>query len=69
MGKSLDPLKVLRSYVAQHSTQAAAADALDISAPYLSDILAGKRGFSQRVLTGLGLRRVRTVIDTYRKAA
>ena len=68
MGKAIQPMRVLRDFVAQRGSQAAAAKAIGISPPLLSDILAGKRGFSDRVLKALGLRRTRTITDRYDEA-
>jgi len=56
--KEIDPLEALRRFVSKHKTQRAAADALGVSRPYLSDILNGRRDFSDPVLERLGLRRV-----------
>lgn len=56
--KEIDPLKTLRAFVEKHKTQAAAAEALGVSRPYLSDIINGRRDFSDPVLERLGLRRV-----------
>lgn len=61
-------MAVLRAFVAQRPSQAAAAADLGVSAPYLSDILAGKRDFSDRVLKAIGLRRKRTISDRYEAA-
>lgn len=52
-----DPLAELKRIVATHETQAAAADALEISESYLSDLLAARRDFSDKMLEKLGLRR------------
>jgi transcriptional regulator with XRE-family HTH domain len=56
--KEIDPLERLKRFVGEHETQRAAADALGISRPYLSDILNGRREFSDPILDKLGLRRV-----------
>lgn len=56
--KEIDPLKTLQAFVEKHKTQAAAAEALGVSRPYLSDIINGRRDFSDPVLERLGLRRV-----------
>lgn len=56
--KEVNPLERLNAFVAKHKTQAAAAEALDVSRPYLSDIINGRRDFSDQVLEKLGLRRV-----------
>jgi transcriptional regulator with XRE-family HTH domain len=56
--KEIDPLDRLRAFVAKHETQAAAAEALGVSGPYLSDILNRRRDFSDQILKRLGLRRI-----------
>lgn len=49
---------VLRAFVAQYKTQADAAAALKLSQSYLTDLLRGRRAFSDAVLRKLGLERV-----------
>jgi plasmid maintenance system antidote protein VapI len=56
--KEIDPRKALDAFVAKHKTQAAAAEVLGVSRPYLSDIINGRRDFSDQILEKLGLRRV-----------
>ena len=51
----------LRALLAQHGTQQEAASALGISQQYLSDLLLGRRTFSEAMLAKLGLRR--TVVE------
>lgn len=55
--KELDPKDVLAHFVRRYETQRAAAEALNISQPYLSDLLKGHRQMSQTMLDKLGLRR------------
>lgn len=55
--KHVDPLKRLKLFVAAHPNRRAAASALDIKEPYLSELLNGKRPISEHVLTGLGLQK------------
>ena len=55
---SPDPAAVLRAFVAQHPTQTAAARALGVGDAYLSDLLHGRRLFSDVMLAKLGLERV-----------
>ena len=55
--KPIDPLAALRAFVKQHGTQRQAAVALEISTAYLSDILNGRRDFSDEILAKLGLKR------------
>jgi plasmid maintenance system antidote protein VapI len=54
--KEINPLERLEAFVAEHATQRAAAKALRISAPYLTDLLKGRREFSAPILKRLGLR-------------
>ncbi len=61
--KEIDPRARLQVFVAKHETQVAAAAALEISAAYLSDILRGRRDFSDQILEKLGLRRVVSFVD------
>lgn len=56
--KEIDPLVALKRFVGEYETQGAAADALGVSRPYLSDILNGRREFSDAILQKLGLRRI-----------
>lgn len=46
----------------KHPTQAAAADALEISDAYLSDMLNERRGISDNTLEKLGLVKIVTVV-------
>ena len=62
MSKEIDPLAALQMFVAQYPTQAAAAEALDISAPFLSDMLNENRRVSDTILEKLGLERIVTVV-------
>ena len=52
------PQQALARYVTEHRTQSAAARSLGISAPYLHDLLNGRRGFSDRLLAALGFERI-----------
>lgn len=52
-----DPIKALRRMVDAHVTQRAAAEKLGLSQTHLSDLLRGRRTFSESVLAKLGLRR------------
>lgn len=49
-------------YVAGFDTMRAAAQALGVSVPYVSDILAGKRPVSDRMCQSIGLERIHLVI-------
>lgn len=62
--KEIDPRARLREVVSTYPTQQAAAADWGISAPYLSDMLAGKRDITDRILTILGLRA--TVVEDTR---
>lgn len=52
------PIQALRAVVAAHQTQQAAARSLRISNTQLSELLRGKRSFSDALLKRLGLERV-----------
>jgi Helix-turn-helix len=54
----IDPLQALTIFVGQYPNQLQAALELGISPAYLSDLLRGKRAFSDRMLDKLGLKRV-----------
>lgn len=54
----VDPQVELASFLERYPTQNDAAKALGIAAPYLSDLLHGHRGFSDRILKRLGLKRI-----------
>lgn len=56
--RTKEPLAVLKSFVSKYPTKRAAAQALDISAPYLTDLLYGRRKFSEAMLAKIGLRRM-----------
>ena len=61
MSKSLDGYVVLEAFVARYPTQKAAAEALQMSQAYLTDLLRRKRGLSASVLARLGLVKVERV--------
>lgn len=50
-----DVRKRLRKKIKEFKTQKAAADNLSITPQYLSDMVNGRRDFSKRILTKLGL--------------
>ena len=52
-----DPIKALRRIVDSCVTQKAAAEKLGLSQTHLSDLLRGRRTFSEATLAKLGLRR------------
>lgn len=56
--KERNPHDVLAALVRQHGTQHAVAEVLGLSDVYVSDLLKGRRTFSDEVLAKLGLRRV-----------
>ena len=62
MKKHIEPVEVLRAFVAEHGTQTAAAQALGISEPYLSDMLKGNRAVAESTLTKLGLQKLVTIV-------
>lgn len=49
---------MLRKFVGQFDTQNAAAEQLEVSPQFLSEMVSGKRPISDMVLPHLGLRRV-----------
>lgn len=51
-----NPTERLEAHVARYRTQREAAAALGITQPYLSDLLQGRRTFSDAILGKLGLR-------------
>ena len=53
--RPVHPASVLRAFVSQHPTAKNAALMLGVSAPYLSDMLKGKRDVGPKVLAKLGL--------------
>lgn len=55
--KMKDPQAELKQFVSKHSTQQAAAQALGIAPSHLTDLLRGRRTFSEAMLAKLGLRR------------
>ncbi len=58
MAKQVNPAERLEAFVAKYPTQRAAAEALKISGPYLSDLLRGRREISDAILSSLGLDRI-----------
>lgn len=66
MARHTDPIAVLRARVTELGSQRAVARALGVSDPFISDLLRGRRRFSDRMLAQLGLQRA--VVRT-RKAA
>lgn len=61
MSTEVDALDALKAYVKKFTdtdrTQADAASSLAVSQQYLTDLLKGRRGFSDRLLKKLGLRK------------
>lgn len=57
MSNEVDPKARLRDLAIRHGSQVAAATAIGVSPAYFSDLLAGKRNASARILRLLGLRR------------
>ena len=62
--QAIDPLRVLRAFVAHHPNQRTAATALGISQAYLSDLLNARRHLSEKLLAKLGLRQI--VVKSFR---
>lgn len=56
--KERNPHDALMALVKQHGTQHAAAKALGVGDVYVSDLLNGRRKFSDEMLAKLGLRRI-----------
>lgn len=56
--KQIDPTERLQAFVDKYPTQREAAAALKISGAYLSDLLNGRREFSDAILERLALRRI-----------
>jgi plasmid maintenance system antidote protein VapI len=56
--KEIDPIVALESFIKKHKTAKAAAEELGISSGYLSEIVNGRRDFSDAILEKLGLRRI-----------
>jgi len=61
----INPLAALEAFVGKYDTQRAAAAALDISAPFLTMVLKGKRPIPAKILRKLGLQR--DTVVTYRR--
>ena len=59
----VDPMPVLRQFVKTFPSQRHAAAKLGISQQYLTDILHGRRDFSDRILQAVGLQRVIIVTE------
>ena len=53
----VNALDRLHKFVAKYPTQKAAADALDITPAYLSDLINLRRDLSEKMLAKLGLKR------------
>lgn len=61
--EEIDPIEYLRRVVQVHGSQRRAAEAMEISEPYLSDLLHGRRECSKVILQRLGLRRIVVRVD------
>ena len=61
--KRCDPVKRLFAIVREHGSQAAASRALGIGESYLSDLLRGRRAFSDAMLARMGLERQEQIIE------
>lgn len=57
MKPNVDALAYLKALVETLGSQKATADRLKVSAPYINDLLHGRREFSDSMLSKLGLRR------------
>lgn len=58
MSKPINPLDLLRTLEKQHGSLKALAAALGYSAPYLSDVLRGRRNVTEKLLGKLGAKRI-----------
>ena len=58
MSRTVDPQRALASLIIEHGSQQAAADALGISASYFSELMLGRKTYSDRLLDALGLERI-----------
>lgn len=56
-----DALAALVALVETHGSQTAVAQRMNVSIPYINDLIHGRRSFSDAMLERLGLRRV--VVD------
>ncbi len=56
--ETVTPVAALKQFVAEHNTQAEAAEALGIKQAYLSDMLSLRRNISDNILAKLGLKKV-----------
>jgi plasmid maintenance system antidote protein VapI len=56
--KPVEPIDALQRFIEQHGSRKEAADALGVSLPYISDLINGRRDFSQRMLESLGLKQI-----------
>ena len=66
MKHDIDPLEVLKAQVAEAGGQVELAKRFNLSQAYISDLLRGRRGFSDQMLDRIGLRR--TVIKATKVA-
>ena len=57
MANEVDAIEALKHYCKRFETQGDAASSLAVSKQYLNDLLHGRRGFSDRLLKKLGLRK------------
>lgn len=62
----MDPITILQSRLDEKSLRAVASD-LGISAPYLSDIMLGRRKPGPKVLKALGMERTVERVVIYRR--
>jgi predicted transcriptional regulator len=62
-------IDALKRHVSQYDTQQDAAKSLGIAPSYLSDLLKGKRGASDRLLKAMGLTRTITRVTTKARTA
>ncbi len=58
MKNVIDPVAELNKLIERHGSQMAVAERLGVSSVYISDLVNGRRDFSERMLEKLGLVRV-----------
>ena len=58
--------QALERHCKRFKTQVEAAKALAITAPYMRDLLRGRRDFSANMLAKLGLKRIETIVKDKR---
>lgn len=60
--EQLQPVAALKAFVTRHGSQTRAGRALGVTQGYVSDLLNGRRDFSDSMLRKLGLKRVSQIV-------